>query len=147
MTTNAELGIGSLLQYGDDSASPESFTTLDEALDIQIGTSREQLEVTNQDSPNQAREYIAGLKEDDEFTVECNFLPSSTSQQATIAMQESGAARTWRLFESLTGGGNRDTRFEAIVTAYQISTPVAGQKTISFTFRITGGITRWNWPA
>ena len=142
--TAAELGIGTLLQYGDNAASPEVFTTLSEALDITVSVAREFLDVTNQDSPNESREYIGGLSDVDEFTVECNFLPSSVAQSAVLAMQESGAARTWRLFESLTGGGNREWRFEAIVAGYSINFPVAAQKTISITFRITGGVIRWN---
>ncbi len=142
--TSAELGIGTLLQYGDDSASPESFTTLAEALDITISVAREFLDVTNQDSPNESREYIGGLSDVDEFTVETNLKPTDVSQAAALGFQESGAARTWRIFESLTGGGTREWRFEAIVSGYSVNTPVAAQKTLSFTFRITGGVVRYN---
>lgn len=150
--TKAQLGIGTFLQYGDNASSPEAFTTLAEALDISISVAREFLDVTNQDSPNESREYIGGLSDVDEFTVECNLAGNGgtgdaghdPSHDAALAMQEAGGARTWRILESLVGGSNREWRFEAIVSGYSVNFPVAGQKTISFTFRITGGVVRYN---
>lgn len=139
MTTQAALGIGTLLQYGDNAASPESFTTLSEVKDISVSAAREFLDVTNQDSPNQSREYIGGLTDVDEFTVECN-LTNSAAQLAAIAMQESGEVRTWQIVHSST----RTLRFEAIVSGYAYGFPVEGAKTLSLTFRITGGIVRVN---
>lgn len=151
MTTKAQLGIGTLLQYGDNAASPETFTTLAEALDITVSVAREFLDVTNQDSPNESREYIGGLSDVDEFTVECNLSDGGSgdaehdpSHDAALAMQEAGGASTWRIWETLTSGANREWRFEAIIGGYSVNFPVAGQKTVSFTFRITGGITRYN---
>lgn len=153
MTTKAQLGIGTLLQYGDNAASPESFTTLAEVVgDIPLAVTREFLDVTNQDSPNQSREYIAGLNDVDEFSIECNLAGNGgtgdaghhPSHDAALALQEAGGARTWRVLETLVGGGTREWRFEAIVSGYSLNFPVAGQKTISFTFRISGGVTRYN---
>ena len=154
MTTKAQLGIGTFLQYGDNSASPETFTTLAEVKDGPTwSVTRELLEVTNQDSPNQSREYILGLKDGSEFTVTCNMAGDGTgtgdaghheSHDVVLGIQEAGTARTWRVLETLANSDIREWRFEALVLGYEVDASPGTEKTVAFTFKITGDVTRYN---
>lgn len=64
-----------------DSSSPEVFTKVAEVLSISpFGRTNPLLPVTNFDSGG-SQEYIAGLADGDEVTLEVNFIGGNTSQQ------------------------------------------------------------------
>lgn len=137
--TEATLGIGTLLEYETTiGASPIAFTTVSEVLDIpELPHTREFVEATNQSSLNQTREYIAGLIDAEEFTVQCNYLPQDNTQEAIWAMFNAGNARSWRVREATTSPEVTWT-FDAIVAAFNPAFPVGDKKVLSITLRRTG---------
>ena len=107
-------------------------------LDIpEVPHTREFVEATNQQSANGYREYIAGLKDAEEFTVPCNYIPGDTSQEAVWDMYELGTARYWRLRETTTSPEATMT-FLAIVAGVSYAYPVADKKVMNVTLRRTG---------
>lgn len=141
--TDATLGIGTKLEFETAiGASPIAFTTLSEVLDIpELPHTREFVEATNQDSLNQTREYIAGLIDAEEFTVQCNYIPDDATQQAAWALFNAGNARLWRVREA-TASPEVTWTFLAIVASFNPAFPVGDKKVVSITLRRTGPTTR-----
>lgn len=141
MATGAKLGYGSLLKKG-NGASPEVFNTIAEVTEVSgFGAERALIEVTNFDSANAFREYIAGMKDGVQFTARANFLPNNASQDFANGLGadfESGAAKNFKL--SLTGGIGTFT-FAALVIGWKPETisPNAAI-TATFTLKVSGSI-------
>lgn len=138
--TQAKIGYGTLFKFG-DGASPEVFTTVAEVTNIDgPGLSRSIPEATHMESPNGYREYIAGLKDGEEVTLECNFLPHHATQDPStgiLSLFEDGARTN---FQVVWPQFSPDVtwQFAGVVTAFQPSTPVDDRITISVTIKITG---------
>jgi hypothetical protein len=69
--SEAQLGYGTKLRMG-DGGSPQSFVEIGEVGDFEDGDTIELVEVTNHQSPNSRREYIAGLKDGAEISFPVN---------------------------------------------------------------------------
>jgi len=141
MATGAKLGYGSLLKKG-NGASPEIFNTIAEIIEVSgFGAERALIEVTNFDSANSFREYIAGMKDGVQFTARANFLPNQASQDFSTGLGgdfESGTAKNFKL--SLTGGIGTFT-FSALVLGWKPDTiSPNGAIQATFTFKVTGTI-------
>jgi hypothetical protein len=81
--SEAQLGYGTKLRMG-DGGSPQSFVEIGEVGDFEDGDTIELVEVTNHQSPNSRREYIAGLKDGAEISFPVNYLPGhATHNRAT----------------------------------------------------------------
>jgi predicted secreted protein len=73
MASNAFSGVGATFGVG-DGTSNESFTAVAEVRSISgFNMARNTIEVTNLDSPNGYREFIAGFRDPGEITIEFNF--------------------------------------------------------------------------
>lgn len=122
---------GTQFQRG-DGASPEVFTKL--AHVITIGgpsLAREAVDATDHDSPDRWREFIGGLRDGGEITVELHYVPGDTGHDALKDDLESDAARNYRLVfpdspatqwtvpalvTGLTPAGPHDAKLTATVT-------------------------------
>ncbi|MCI0687121.1 MAG: hypothetical protein L0Y54_07800, partial [Sporichthyaceae bacterium] len=68
---------GTVLKRG-DGGSPENFTAIGRSTSISgPGLSRETLDVTAHDSPDQWREFQGGLRDGGELTVDINYDPTA----------------------------------------------------------------------
>lgn len=123
-----------------DGASSETFADIEEAFSISgVGKTREQVDVTNFDSAGN-REYIGGLADGNEVTVECNYIPGATQQEALIAAVEAGANRNFQV--AYTAESPEETwSFAGSPLAWVINPSVDGRNSISFTVKISGDIT------
>lgn len=142
MSTKATLGIGTILEYETvPGASPIAYTKVDEVLDVPpLANTREFVEATNQDSTSYTKEYIAGLIDAEQFSVDANYIAGNASQQAVLTMFQAGTKRKWRVRPS--GSPAEVFTFDAIVAAWTPSFPVQGKKLLSFTLRRTGPTVR-----
>ena len=121
-------------------ASPATYADIPEVTAMTgFGIENELIDTTNLDSAG-SKEYISGLSDGREFTVECNHLDGNTHQDAlktavanksTIAMQY---ARTDASPETTAS-------FNAVARAYEEVPSVSEQNKITFTFKVTGAIT------
>ena len=135
-TSVATAGYGCLFKIGDGAGS-EVFATIAEVTSIDgPGLSMDTIEVTHMESPNAAREYIAGLKDGGEISLELNLLPDDTNQ---TALRTCWMNRTLRNFKvSWTDTTPAVWSFAGFVTSYQPSAAVDDKLSCSVTIKLTG---------
>ena len=122
------------------SASPQVLTALPEVLDISgLGSVKELIETTSFDSTSD-KEYIAGLGDGVEFTVQQNYLPGNTAQEMQITAALAGNTR---LFEArYTGVSPQKTVACSVVCLGTTFDPNhSSQNQIEFSYKITGALT------
>lgn len=147
--SRARLGYGTLLERR-TATSPDVWQLLGERTQIGGPTlSRETPDVTHMDSPGGWREFLGGLKDGGEVTVEGNWVPEDeTLNSETGVLSEFGkATRTvWRLTFPSTSDFVTPSpatprpywQFEAIMTGFETNEPVDDKMTYSATFKISG---------
>lgn len=138
MATDATIG-GFAFQLGDTS-SPTQFTAVEEVFALTgLGKVRELVDATHFASGGN-REYIGGLADGVEITVECNYVPGATVQQAMIAAVNAGENRNFRVVESLE---SPDTVYAFVGSplGWTINPSVDDRNTLTFTVKISGDIT------
>jgi len=123
-------------------ASPQVLTAIEEVFSVSgVGKTNEQIDVTNFDSPVGTKEYIAGLADGSEITVEANYIPAATQQPVVMTAVDNGDTRLCLL--TYTGSSpNKTWSFSAVCIGYEVVPNPTAQNTITFTFKITGSITR-----
>lgn len=95
------------------------------------------VEVTHFKSPNRRREYIAGLVEDGEGTIEMNFVPGSASDILLRAAVNDGVTRSFRIILP-DGDTGWQIDGDCIVKGYERSIPIDDRMTATVTVRFTG---------
>ncbi len=141
--TKARIGYGLLLQYGNrfesPIASPEEFNTLAEVRNVDgFGVKRNEQECTHMESPGEAVERVAGLKDGEVVTVKCNMTVDNVD--VLKGFVDSGDAINWKL--DPPGDDLTTYLFTAIPLTWKLEgvTP-SGVLEVSFGMRITGPIT------
>lgn len=142
MTTLAFIGSQTLLQLG-DGTSPEVFGTVGEVTDIgPLAQKKDLVEVTHMLST--AKEFIGGLSDGQEISVDCNYIPTNPQQIALLlAAATPSAAKNFKyVLPSTAAGGVKTFSFAAIVLGSSIgpTTPNTATK-INFSLKISGPIT------
>lgn len=122
-----------------DAAGPEVFTAIEEAISLSgLGKTNPLIDQTNFDST--AKEYIAGLPDGTEITLECNFLPGATVQQLLIGDVDSKTNRNLEI--TITDGTTPLVyTFAVVPLSWTINPQVEDRNTLTFTLKITGAIT------
>jgi len=121
-------------------ASPEVFNTIEEAFSISgVGFTRDLVDATSFDSDGK-REYIAGLADGQEITVECNYIPGADYQEAMIDAVEDGDNINFRLVAELDSPATTFA-FSGTPLGWVINPSVDDRNTITFTVKISGDIT------
>jgi len=96
------------------------------------GYARDAIEATHMNSDDTFREYIPGLMDAGEVTIELNYIPSASD----VIVAALTAATIGQFKIQHAAGVN--VVFKAIVTAYQPQSPVDDRMTASATFKVTG---------
>ena len=96
------------------------------------GYKRDAIDVTFMDSTSGFREFIPGLKDAGEVTVEMNWSPSATDP--IIAALTADAVGQFKL--QYNAGVN--VVFKAIVTSYEMQSPLGEKLSATATFKVTG---------
>lgn len=121
-------------------ASPEVYSTVPEVKSLSgLGKTNPLIDVTSFDST--AREYIAGLADGQEITVECVRVHSSPSvQDAFIADVDNKVTRNFQIL--LTDGTTQFTySFAGVCLSWAITPSFDDAAMISYTLKISGAIT------
>jgi|GEM_PF-3008336 len=123
-------------------ASPQVLTAIEEVFSVSgVGKTNDLVDVTNFDSPTGTKEYIAGLADGSEISVEANYIPSATHQAVVMTAVDSGATRLCRL--RYTGSSpEKRFSFSGVCIGYEITPSPDSQNQIAFTFKVTGNISR-----
>lgn len=123
-----------------DGASPEVYSTIQEVKSLSgLGKTNPLIDTTSFDST--AREYIAGLADGQEITVECVRTHASPNvQDAFIAIIDSQTTRNFKL--TLTDGTTAIVyTFAGVPLSWAITPSFDDAAMISFTLKISGTIT------
>ncbi len=87
-----------------------------------------------------SREFIGGLTDGNEVTIECNKVQGAATQADFKAAVKAGDTRQFEI--TLTDGTTAEIyTFNAVCKDWSVSPQVEGRNTISFQVKITGGIT------
>lgn len=131
---------GGLTFQMSNGASPEVYTTIQETKSLSgLGKTNPLIDVTSFDSA--AREYIAGLADGSEISVECVRTHASPNpQDALIAIVDSKTTRNFKL--TLTDGTTPVVyTFAGVPLSWTITPSFDDANMIAFTLKISGDIT------
>ena len=145
MTTNAILSnvlVKVATQKLSALPSPEVWKTLPEVTSLSgLGESTPLVRATHFQSTSE--EYIGGLADGDEFTVECNNVHASPDILKVIKGYK-GLTKYVQVVDRDTAVSPNTTRtykFDAVVMGWSYGPQLGDRGTISFTFKISGGVT------
>ena len=141
--TDAILGINTALKLGDGGTPTEIFTRIAEVKSI-TGPSLagDTVDVTNMDSVNAFREFIAGLRDGGEITFDINYLFANATHGSITGILQDWAGtspnKTRNYKITWPDTGQTTWSFAGIITAHDMAAPVDDVITASMTIKITG---------
>jgi len=132
---NATLGIG-------DGASPEAFTEVSEVVSIDGPSfSREMVDITHLNPPNDYAEFKAGLKDGGQVTIEGRAIPTDTTHltgtSSLLGLFESGTETNFRI----TFPDSPASYFEFAALVSDLNPSIGGHSdpvNMSVTLKVTG---------
>ena len=127
------------------SVSPNAYDTIEENANLSgLGVTNSLIEVTSHDSA--AREYIAGLADGSEITLECNYIQTASNKQldlmSDIDNQLTSGFRLTMTDVSVSPNTIKTFTFNAVCQSWDIGPSFDDKHMISFTLKISGAITR-----
>jgi predicted secreted protein len=122
-----------------DSTGSGSYVAIANVSDLSgPSRTREAIEVTAHDSPNQYREFVKGLKDGGEVTATINYDPASAQIAALDADFEEDDLRNYQIV-MLPGEADEHTwTFSAMITDLGDSFPIDDKMERDVTFKISG---------
>ncbi|ORE90194.1 Major tail protein V [Stappia sp. 22II-S9-Z10] len=133
MATNASIGYNTLFGISDDEGS--TYDTLAEVTSVTPpGESIDIIDATHMLSPDQTREFIEGLKDPGETSIEMNFIPGAANGD-TLIRGLSGPQMC-----QITFPNGYKWQFSAIKTGYEAEAPVDDKMTATLTMKVTASV-------
>ena len=135
--TDARIGHGSIFRT-DNGDSPGAWLAFGEVTSITPpGLSRDAIDASHNASPGQAREFVAGLIDGGEVSLEFNLIPSSASAAALMAefALTGSSALTARQIVFPDGA---IWAFNAFLTGFEQEDPVDDKMSGTATYKISG---------
>ena len=121
-------------------ASPEVFAEIANVTGHD-GPSRENPEIDVSDLNATAKEFLPGLVDNGEISLNVNFDPAATSQTDLLTAQEARTVSNYRI--TWPGASPAKTwTFPAFVKSFSTTSSVDAPLTGSITLRVTGDVTR-----
>lgn len=130
---------GITVGYG-DGASPEVFTTIANVTGVD-GPSKENPEIDVTDLSSTAKEFIPGLVDNGEITLNLNFDVSNTTHDAVLDDLDAGTSRNYKITFANVSPSIAWT-FNAFPRSFPVTAGVDQAATGTLTLRINGAVTR-----
>ena len=141
MTTNARIGHGSLFELLDANVSPLAYVIVGEVTSITLpALARDAVDATHTESTGRWREFIPGLKDGGEVTVEMNFVSGSVSDALIRAQFASDDLSQVRISTPESPAADVLT-FNAVVTGYEVEGPIDDKMMATMTLKVSGQVT------
>lgn len=137
-SSNALTSQGMTIAAG-NGASPEVFTTIAEVSSID-GPTGQAPEIDVTDLSSTAREFVFGLKDEGEITLDLNYIPTNTQHDQLRTDKNAGTLRNYRI--TFTNSPANTWTFGAYVKGLSISNAVDNVTKASVTLRLSGAITQ-----
>jgi predicted secreted protein len=144
MTTEAKIGRGNKFQLFDTNASPPAWTTVAEVKNITPPAyARDTQEATHTESPDGYREFVSGLRDAGEISVELNFVPDSDTTDMVFASFDSDELQQVRILfrdGSQSGPSPTCSKFTAsgFITGFTTEGPLDDVMSGTVNFKISG---------
>lgn len=103
-----------------------------DVLDVDVDTH----DVSSHSSPSQWREFVAGMKDGGELSMEINYDPAL---HGTIWAEVGAASKSHRI--TLPDAGAAVVDFDAIVTGFTAQAPYDDKLSATVTLKVTGAVT------
>lgn len=135
MTTNAKIGYGTT--FAIQSGSPLDYVTIAEVTNITPpNLARDAVDATHTASEEGWREFIPGLKDAGEVSIELNFVPGSES--TALLMEAFNADDPVSCKITFPDSPATEWTFAAIMTGFETEAPVDDKLTATATFKLSG---------
>ncbi len=135
MTTVAGIGYGTLFKIR-TSTGPDVFTTIGEQASVTpFGIAVDSIDASHEESPSAWREFIPGLKDGGEVSLEIHYVPGGSAEATLLA-----ALRTTQVCRVVFPSGAQ-ANFSAFITEMSAETPIDDKMVMSVTLKVTGAIT------
>ena len=137
--SNAISAFGTLLKMG-DGADPEIFTAIAEVANISgPSLSMDTIDVTNHSSTDGWREFIGGLLDGGEISLDINYQPTEGTHDFTTGLLKNMSNKTVRNFQLVFPDGSSTTwSFSALITAFEPSEPIDNKLSAAVTLKLAG---------
>ena len=96
-----------------------------------------EVEVTHYESPNRTKEFISGLIDPGELSIEINYIAGSDTDDLIVAAKGDGAVRQMKI---VLPQYTQQFTFPGIVRGYDRSAPIEGRMTATITIRVAGAV-------
>lgn len=100
----------------------------------------DQIEITHMASPNRQKQYIAGLSDPGEMSLDLNYMPGSVTDEFILEWRASGETRESRINYPATAS-LVDT-FPTFVSSYVPAIPAADKMTATLGLKVAGAVVR-----
>lgn len=126
-------------QFKRDSTGAGVFVTIANVSDLSgPSLTREAIDVTAHDSPNQYREFVKGLKDGGEVTLTLNYDPGAATHADLLSDFEEDTLRDYQIV-ALPGESDEATwEFSALITALGDAYPIDDRMEREVTVKISG---------
>lgn len=139
MTTNADIGLGTLLKIGDGGGT-EAFTTIAEIKSIRYSRSRPAVDATTMEDTS--RQFIKGIKDGGEVTFDVQFIPTDGTHDPTTGIQADWNSGTLRNFQLVhNDSGSTTWTIAALVTNLDFSAELDSPRMCAVTLKVSGVLT------
>lgn len=137
MTTEADIGYGGTVEV-EGNTSPAEWFELGEVTNITPPSeSVDVIDATHMASPGRYREFIQGLIDGGEASIDVNWVPGAATDDYVFAWRAAGESRNMRI----TTNNNTTYTFPSFVTGWTPQIPVDGKMTATLTVKAAGAIT------
>lgn len=127
---------GTTWALGNGDGPPETFTAVADVTSIDVlDASAETLDVTAHDSPNGWREFVGGLKDGGELSMELNYDPAAHGTIFSSLGEEQNMKIT------LPDSGAAEVTFAGIVTGMSAAAPFDDKLSATVTVKVNGAVT------
>lgn len=135
MTTEADIGHGTKYEVWDTTLGTPAYTLLGEVTNVDPGSDESDLiDATHMQSPGSRREFIGGLIDGGEGTIEFNFVPGNATH---VLLRTYLSTRVTENHRITFPNGKRVT-FPAIVRGISTPTPVDDKMVMTATVKKAG---------
>lgn len=137
MATQADIGYGGKVEVSTTVGGEPTFQMGEVTSVTPPNESVDVIDVTHLESPNRTREFIQGLIDPGDFSLEVNWVAGGATDDFVIAWRQSGESRIVRI----TTNNDTTYTFPAFVTGWTPQMPVDGKMAATLTCKVAGAIT------
>lgn len=134
--TEARIGYGSKFSIENDD-TPGTYDELAEVVSITPPSdSVDMIDATHMQSPGRYREFIPGLIDPGECSIEMNYVPGGLTDVRLRQVKTDGVVKSYRI----TYPNGATHTFRAFLMTYQPNDPLEDKMTATAAFRVTGPV-------